>query len=234
MKAGTEEVKIDIKNEIVKEIEQKRHIEVYLDKILGNGSQGTTVYEGLFQQRSVAVKRMLKNCIKEAKQEVALLIKADAHPNVVSFFAWEEDQAFVYLALEKCVGTLSEFVTEPSKKKKKQSKFKKLVDPLKILNDSAKGLSYLHKLNIAHRDIKPMNILIDSKGIAKIADMASGKRLSKDASSFGTQAHGSAGWQPREVLLNQRRTKTVDIFSLGCTFYYALTKGQHPFGSRFQ
>ena len=51
-----------------------------MDKVLGNGSQGTTVYEGLFQQRPVPVKRMLKNCIKEAQQESALIIKADAHP----------------------------------------------------------------------------------------------------------------------------------------------------------
>lgn len=221
---------------IPQEIEQKRHIDVHLDKILGNGSQGTTVFEGLFQQRPVAVKRMLSNCIKEAKQEIALLIKADGHPNVVSFFAWEEDQTFVYLALEKCIGTLAEFVADFSKKKKKVGKFniKKLSDPLKLLLDSSKGLSYLHKLNIAHRDIKPMNILIDSKGNAKIADMASGKRLAKDSSSFGTHSHGSSGWQPKEVLLNQRKTKSVDIFSLGCTFYYTLTKGQHPFGSRVQ
>ena len=64
--------------------------------------------------------------------------------------------------------------------------------------------------------------------------MASGKRLPKDGSSFGTQAHASAGRQPIEVLLNQRRTKTVDIFSLDCAFYHALKKGQHPFGSRVQ
>ena len=212
----------------------KKNIEVFLDKILGNGSQGTIVFEGIFQQRPVAVKRMLKNFIKEAKQEVALLIKADAHSNVVSFFAWEEDETFVYLALEKCVGTLADIVSDSMKKKKKPIKFKKNLDTLKILQESAKGLSYLHRLNIVHRDIKPMNILIDSKGNAKIADMASGKRLSKDASSFGTQMHGSSGWQPKEVLSNQRRTKAVDIFSLGCTFYYALTKGQHPFGSRIQ
>lgn len=216
------------------EVMEKKKIELFVDKILGHGSQGTTVFEGMFQERPVAVKRMLKNCIKEAKQEVSLLIKADAHPNVVTFFAWEEDDTFVYLAFEKCVGTLADVVTESIKKKKKGLKIKKTSEIIKLLHDSALGLSYLHKLNIVHRDIKPMNILIDSKNIAKIADMASGKRLAKDASSFGTQAHGSSGWQPKEVLTNQRRTKAVDIFSLGCTFFYSLTKGGHPFGSRIQ
>ena len=66
---------------------EKKNIEIFIEKVLGHGSQGTTVFEGLFQERSVAVKRILKNCIKEAKQEVNLLLKADAHPNVVTFFA---------------------------------------------------------------------------------------------------------------------------------------------------
>jgi hypothetical protein len=49
---------------------EKKNIEIFIEKVLGHGSQGTTVFEGLFQERSVAVKRILKNCIKEAKQEV--------------------------------------------------------------------------------------------------------------------------------------------------------------------
>jgi serine/threonine-protein kinase/endoribonuclease IRE1 len=217
----------------VEQVDTKK-IEVFIDKILGHGSQGTSVFEGMFQQRPVAVKRMLKNCIKEAKQEISLLIKADRHPNVVTFFAWEEDDTFVYLAFEKCAGTLADLVSKSLKKKKKNLKFKRPLDLMKLLQEASKGVSYLHRLNIVHRDIKPMNILIDSKGNAKIADMASGKRLGKDVSSFGTQAHGSSGWQPREVLLNERRTKAVDIFSLGCSFYYTMTKGNHPFGSRIQ
>lgn len=213
------------------EIEIQPRFQAFPDKVLGHGSQGTTVFEGIFQDRPVAVKRMLKNCIKEAKQEVAILVKADAHPNVVTFFSWEEDDTFVYLILEKCLGSLADVVNDQNRKKKRLNK---TYPTLKLLQDSAKGLSYLHSLNIVHRDIKPMNILIDNKGNAKIADFASGKRLGKDVESFGTQSHGSSGWQPKEVLLNQRRTKAVDIFSLGCTFYYSLTKGQHPFGSKIK
>ena len=140
----------------------------------------------------------------------------------------------MYLALEKCIGTLADIVSDSLKKRKKHPKLRKNPDKLKLLQDATKGLGYLHNLNIVHRDIKPMNILIDNKFNAKIADMASGNRLGKDVSSFGTQLHGSSGWQSKEVLLNQRRTKSVDVFSLGCTFYYTLTKGQHPFGSRIQ
>lgn len=205
--------------------------------VLGQGSQGTTVFEGTFQHRAVAVKRMLKNYLSQAKQELVILLKADKHPNVVTFYALEQDETFVYIALEKCIGTLETYINmfSHSRKTRKRARAKltaALPGKHTLLHGVAQGLAYLHSLNIVHRDIKPMNILIDEKGTVKIADMASGKSLHKDQSSFRTQAHGSAGWQPAEVLLNKRRTKAVDVFSLGCTFYYTLTNGLHPFGNR--
>ena len=35
---------------------------------------------------------------------------------------------------------------------------------------------------------------------------------------------------PLEIILNGKKTFKVDVFSLGCLFYYAHTKGKHPFG----
>ena len=62
--------------------------------------------------------------------------------------------------------------------------------------------------------------------------MASGTKLKRDASTYETVAMGSIGWQATEILLNEKRSKKVDIFSLGCTYYYLLTNGKHPFGGR--
>lgn len=212
---------------------------VYLDKKLGDGSHGTAVFEGYFMEREVAVKRMLTNLYFSAKQEISLLLKADSHPNVVAFHAWEEDTDFVYLVIEKCCGTLGDVIdalamSNKRKRKAALSRFPVLPDMQALLYDAARGLAYLHSHKIVHRDLKPMNILIDGKGRAKIADMASAKALKQDQSSYGTQAHGSAGWQPSEVLLNKRRNCLVDVFSLGCTMYAALLPGKHPFGERLQ
>lgn len=33
---------------------------------------------------------------------------------------------------------------------------------------------------------------------------------------------------------NNQKTYKVDIFSLGCVFYYLLSKGGHPYGQRFE
>ena len=61
--------------------------------------------------------------------------------------------------------------------------------------------------------------------------------------SYHTEAvKGSTGWQPGEVILNEceykykntHKTQKVDIFSLGCVFYYLMSKGEHPFGQRLE
>ncbi|KAF8584577.1 kinase-like protein [Ramaria rubella] len=53
-----------------------------------------------------------------------------------------------------------------------------------------------------------------------------------DLSSRGSTASGrsssSTGGKPA------RLTKSVDVFALGCLFYYTLTSGSHPFGDRFE
>lgn len=35
----------------------------------------------------------------------------------------------------------------------------------------------MHKLNIVHRDIKPLNILVDDQGVVKIIDFGSSVKL---------------------------------------------------------
>jgi len=38
------------------------------------------------------------------------------------------------------------------------------------------------------------------------------------------------GWRAKEVIKNEMKTFSTDIFTLGCIFYYIYTQGDHPFG----
>jgi len=72
-------------------------IKVDTDRVLGYGSGGTTVYEGTFEGREVAVKRMLLQYYDLASQEIKLLSQSDDHPNVVRYFRHEKDKDFLYV-----------------------------------------------------------------------------------------------------------------------------------------
>lgn len=232
----------------VKRIARKNQIRlgrmrVYCSQVLGRGSSGTVVFNGSWDRRECAVKRILKApCDAKAgaaggaaeqmsvEKEIQLLISSDHLPNIVRYFAKEEDQTFVYLALEKCPKTLFERVHEKN--------FTNAV-ALETARGVIAGVRQLHSLDVVHRDLKPRNILIASDGRAKIADMGLGKKLSKHRSSFDSRVCGSVGWQPCEVIrpaerggrASVRLTKAVDVFSAGCIVYYTLTRGKHPFGT---
>jgi serine/threonine-protein kinase/endoribonuclease IRE1 len=56
-------------------------LEVNTEKLIGTGSNGTMVFEGKFDGRDVAVKRMLIQFFDIASQETKLLRESDDHPN---------------------------------------------------------------------------------------------------------------------------------------------------------
>ncbi|KAJ4444309.1 hypothetical protein ANN_06101 [Periplaneta americana] len=110
------------------------------NEILGNGCEGTFVFKGMFDNRAVAVKRLLPECFTFADREVDLLRESDEHGNVVRYFCMEQDKQFRYIALELCAATLQDYV---------ERKFEcTTLSPLEILHQATAGLEHLHSLDI--------------------------------------------------------------------------------------
>lgn len=65
------------------------------------------------------------------------------------------------------------------------------------------------------------------RGEVKLDDVTDDQSISSSRGSTGTVGSATSG-RPT------RLTKSVDIFALGCLFYYTLTNGAHPFGDRFE
>lgn len=65
-----------------------------------------------------------------------------------------------------------------------------------------------------------------------ISDFGLCKKLQLGRVSFSRRSGitGTDGWIAPEMLNGERTTCAVDIFSLGCVFYYVLSDGKHPFG----
>uniref|UniRef100_A0A8C3EBB3 Serine/threonine-protein kinase/endoribonuclease IRE1 n=1 Tax=Corvus moneduloides TaxID=1196302 RepID=A0A8C3EBB3_CORMO len=205
--------------------------------VLGHGAEGTIVYRGSFDNRDVAVKRILPECFSFADREVQLLRESDEHPNVIRYFCTERDRQFQYIAIELCAATLQEYV--------EQKAFSHHgLQPITLLQQTTSGLAYLHSLSIVHRDLKPHNILISmpnahGKVKAMISDFGLCKKLAVGRHSFSRRSGvpGTEGWIAPEMLsedCKENPTYTVDIFSAGCVFYYVVSEGGHPFGKSLQ
>lgn len=216
-----------------------------------------SVFRGEFDGRFVAVKRLLPDCFTFADREVALLRESDAHANVVRYFCTEQDRMFRYIALELAEATLQDYIAGHYDRQKISVKsilrqatsglahlhFLDIGEPLVLFYHTQIPpyilLTIIPRvlLTIVHRDIKPHNVLLSVPGPrgevrAMISDFGLCKKLQLGRVSFSRRSGvtGTDGWIAPEMLNGNRTTCAVDIFSLGCVFYYVLSDGKHPFG----
>ena len=166
-----------------------------------------------------------------------------AHPNLIRYFdatiipsvnaIGEKEDIQVGILEYANAGDISIFF----KKKRRKETYHNII--LGIL----KGLQYLHDNKIAHRDLKPKNILLSQKRgkyIAKIADFGISKKIGGlDDSAVSSQLLGSVEYMSPEQFapavygINGKLSTNVDLWSLGIIIY-EIFAGQLPFGSRTQ
>ena len=201
--------------------------------IIGCGYSGTRVFRGLFEgKQPVAVKRTDHF---EMGDREANLLRPLCHPNLVRYYASESDGMFRYIAMELADMTFADYVERKTKGECKE------MNDITFLEQISKGLECLHSRDIIHCDIRPQNVLIsapmrpkdDRKAI--ITDFSISNELASDHIPLSLTV--ADGWIAPEVLRSRdgtfRPKKSIDVFALGCLFYYVLTNGKHPFGDRF-
>jgi len=102
-----------------------------------------------------------------------------------------------------------------------------------IANQVLQGLHYLHRIKIAHLDLKPQNILITEYLDIKLIDFSVSLDYSKITNEEVKLPYvGTPFFIPPEIIkrmrVKSRDLQKVDLFSLGVTLY-ALGFGQYPF-----
>lgn len=92
--------------------------------------------------------------------------------------------------------------------------------------DIARALVRCREKNIIHRDIKPQNIMVSSKGDYKLGDFGVAKV--SERTSSGTIA-GTYEYMAPEVFRGEAYNSTVDIYSLGIVMYWMMNNKRSPF-----
>ena len=193
-------------------------------KQIGNGSS-CEVWLGLYQRTEVAIKKQKSKeprALKEFYRELSVLINL-RHPNLVIFMGacFEEP---VSIVTEYCAGgDLFNLLH------KKKNVFISWQQKLKILQEIAKGMIFLHSNNYIHRDLKSLNILLSSEVNLpndniqlKISDFGLSRMLSDD--SFMTGQLGTCHWMAPEVLNSSSYTNKADVYSFGIVMYEVITR----------
>eukprot|EP00415_Alexandrium_ostenfeldii_P001518 UN1518 len=90
------------------------------------------------------------------------------------------------------------------------------------------GMSFLHSKKLMHRDIKPGNILHNSRGEVKLTDFGIAKKMDDGMASMAKTFVGTTIYMSPERLLGEDYSYGADVWSLGMT-YYELATGKYPF-----
>ena len=193
------------------------------DTVLGNGSFGI-VHPAKHQQKSqnVAAKRIERKSETDAHEVATDLLKlVDLdHPNIARVFDIAQDRKSVWMFLEYCEHkNLQKYFDTAKVEGRKVSDS----DKVKLMLDIAKGVDYLHKINVIHRDVKPSNILLAGDPVsAKLTDFDFSKFLGAGQSTMTTKV-GTEAFKAPEFFFRTddgklKYKRSVDIFAAGLTF----------------
>ena len=175
--------------------------------------------------RIVAIKALSRDAYPTDRMrylltELQAMSNISGHPNIVSIHTVEPGNGD-YLAW-----IVMEFVEGKNLHQLVQQDDLTLNDVLNIGIDICNGLKTAHAQNILHRDIKPQNILLTSKKVAKIADFSIA-RIFGESTEFAVTMTGTRRYMAPEQNYGAYDYR-ADLYATGLVLYEAATK-QFPF-----
>lgn len=205
-----------------------------LQEKLGEGVS-CHVFRGWDESRSCPVALKILNwanvydrtaALRQLRMEAATLSRVK-HPRVVRFLDFGFDPRWPYLVTEFFEGRpLGELLRVGGALPPAWAIF--------IISQMVDALGAVWQAGVVHRDIKPDNILVGPNGNCKLIDFGLAKAEAIDANreKHGPELAGTAAYlapeQAKDASVVDHR---ADIYSLGVTFYEALT-GRLPFEGR--
>jgi serine/threonine protein kinase len=217
------------------------------DDIIGNYRQIKCILTGQTTQvwevvetsshRHFAMKLLLPDKVNDAEAKATLYHEAEVglemvHPNVIRIVHVSKEKTHHYFVMEY-------FPSGSLKTRLMQKDYQFIRENAhSIFKQAATGLAYINASGWVHKDIKPDNLLVNSKGELRLIDFAIAQRV-QQTSFFGRLfrrkglAQGTRSYMSPEQIRCDFLDGRADVYSYGATLY-ELTTYRPPFRAASQ
>lgn len=215
-------------NERPKELIQQALPAYEIADELGRGAFGV-VYEARHTQlgRHVAIKQLPQSFaedddVRERFVAEAQMVASLEHPHIVPVYDFVESEGSRFLIMERCAGSVGDRFKEEG-----------------IVTDEAcaavlaclAALDFAHEKGLLHRDVKPENLMYDTKGVVKLGDFGIARDLGVETRRTATgMIVGTPAYMSPEQCRGDDLTPASDVYSVAMMGYELLT-GALPFPS---
>eukprot|EP00270_Netrium_digitus_P010891 TRINITY_DN3411_c0_g1_i1.p1 TRINITY_DN3411_c0_g1~~TRINITY_DN3411_c0_g1_i1.p1 ORF type:complete len:355 (-),score=73.24 TRINITY_DN3411_c0_g1_i1:140-1204(-) len=216
------------------------------ENYLGEGSFGR-VYKGVGQVKEkdiedekvelkhIAMKKLGNSGFQgfeEFMTEVSIMdLLSKKHPNLVKLLGYHRKKGHVALIYEYMAGgSLDQVLHFQNHKKDDKVKGRRELtweERVKIGLHAARGLLFLHRKHIIHRDIKSQNILLDEELNAKLSDFGLATYLGDAVTHVTTRVLGTLGYLDPTYIETGHLTSKSDVYSFGVVLLELIT-GRPP------
>ena len=190
-------------------------------------------------EKLVAVKTILPLYANDLRFQQMFLDEARIasgieHPNVAQILDLGEEGDVLYLAMEWVDGDSLSKLFRAAEKTGQQLPIGVVC---RIVADTCAGLHAAHELrdksnellNVVHRDVSPQNILVSTKGQAKLIDFGIAKARDRVAGDTSTGLlKGKILYMPPEQAMGKPVDRRADVWAIGAVLYHLLA-GVPPF-----
>ncbi|KAM3395019.1 serine/threonine-protein kinase STY13 [Capsicum galapagoense] len=187
------------------------------------------LYKGTYNGEDVAIKLLERpendleraHLMEQQFQQEVMMLSRLKHPNIVRFIgACRKPMVWCIVTEYAKGGSVRQFLT------KRQNRAVPLKLAVRQALDVARGMEYVHGLNLIHRDLKSDNLLIAADKSIKIADFGVA-RIEVQTEGM-TPETGTYRWMAPEMIQHRPYTQKVDVYSFGIVLWELLT-GMLPF-----
>ncbi|MCL4730490.1 MAG: serine/threonine protein kinase, partial [Planctomycetes bacterium] len=195
--------------------------------MVGRGGRGSVYRAWQPSLRRVVAVKILSRALSGNREYIQRFIREArvaskaAHRNIVRAFDINKKGADVYMVMEYVSG-ISLGAVLRSRQKLAAG------DVLAIAALVGDAISYIAKVGLVHRDIKPDNIMIDRKGRVKLCDLGLARPSGGANLTSPMVAQGTPAYMAPENALGHDIDSQADVYSLGVTMYRAAL-GKLPF-----